>query len=215
MLFTERSLGIRPAAAVHVDCQALLRRGINPGMYLLDVGCGDGDMMRALRAEGIEATGVEPDGALVSRARASGLDVREGRAEALPFPDAAFDAIVCSVVVPYTDQRVAVREWYRVLRPGGIVNATYHGPGYGVHYLLAPPEGFRSVFYGARMLGNTAAYLVTGRRLPGFIGDTLCQSGGEMRRTYRQAGFELEVDRVVDRAVGVPRIVFHGLRKPG
>lgn len=215
MPLTERSLGIRPRLDVHLECQALLRRALAPGDRVLDVGCGDARLVRELRRDGIEATGLEIDRNLVARARLEGLDVREGRAEALPFADASFDAVVCSVVVPYTDQRLAVREWGRVVRPGGIINATYHGPGYGLHYLLVPPEGFRSRFYGARMLLNTACYIGTGRRLPGFVGDTLCQSEQEMRRSYRASGLVLDVDRVVDCALGVRRIVFHGLRKIG
>ena len=196
-----------------MECQALLRRGIQPGMRVLDVGCGDGTLIRELRDAGIHTIGLEIDPALVHLAVARGLDVREGRAEALPFSDATFDAVVCSVVVPYTDQRMAVSEWARVLRPAGIVNATYHGPGYGVHYLLAPPEGWRSRFYGARMLVNTAVYTVTGRRMSGFVGDTLCQTDGAMRRCSHASGLRVEISQVLDRALGVPRIIFHGLRK--
>jgi SAM-dependent methyltransferase len=207
------ALGIRPAIDVHVEAQALLWRGLEPGMRVLDVGCGDGTLLQELRGAGMDAVGVEIAPALVRSATARGLDVREGRAEALPLAAAAFDAVVCCVVVPYTDQRMAVREWARVLRPGGLVNATYHGIGYGVHYLLAPPEGFRSSVYGARMLVNTAVYGLSGRRLPGFVGDTLCQTDRAMRRCSRAAGLHVEVSQVVDRTLGIPRIIFHGLRK--
>lgn len=215
MTAREAALGIRPTIDVHRESQALLRRGLQPGMRVLDVGCGDGALIEELRSEGVDAVGVEIDPLLVRTALARGLDVRLGRAEALPFPDAHFDAVVCCVVVPYTDQRLAVREWARVLRPGGLVNATYHGPGYGVHYMLAPPEGFRSQFYGARMLLNTVVYTITARRIAGFIGDTLCQTDRAMRRCSRSNGLQVEVSQVLDRTLGVPRIIFHGLRKPG
>jgi SAM-dependent methyltransferase len=214
-MFTEQSLGIRPAADVHADCQRLLRRGVTAGMRVLDVGCGDGTLLRELcRDPGVEAVGIEIDPGLVAAACAAGLDVRLGRAEAVPIPDASVDVVLCSVVIPYTDQRVAVREWARVLRPGGIVNATYHGAGYGVHYLFAPPEGWRSRVYGGRMLLNTAVYAGTGRRLPGFFGDTLCQTQGAMLRASADAGLVVEQSQVVDRTLGISRILFHGLRKP-
>lgn len=191
----------------------MLRRGILPGMRVLDVGCGDGALVDALNGIGATAVGLEIDPALVAAAVRLGLDVVPGRAEALPFVDASFDAIVCCVVIPYTDQRLAVREWARVLRPGGLVNATYHGPGYGIHYLLAPPQGYKSRFYGARMLANTATYAVTGRRIPGFLGDTLCQTDTAMRGAAEACGLRVETSQVLDRTLGVSRIIFHGLRK--
>ncbi len=206
-------LGMRPQPDVHRDAQRLLRRGLKPGMRVLDVGCGDGPHLRELGQEGMETVGVEIDPALVAANRAAGLHVLQGTAEALPVDDASFDAIICSVVMPYTDQRRAVREWARVLKPGGTVNATYHGAGYGIHYFLVPPEGFRSRFYGARMLVNTALYVATGQRLPGFIGDTLCQTQGEMQRSYRSSGFVLTNTTVIDSALGIPRILFHALQK--
>ena len=213
-MFSEQLLGIRQPAAVHADCQRLLRRGIAAGMRVLDIGCGDGTLLRDLaQRPGVDALGIEIDPSLVAAACAAGLDVRLGRAESLPIPDASVDAVLCSVVVPYTDQQQAVREWARVLRPGGIVNATYHGAGYGVHYVLAPPEGWRSRVYGARMLLNTALYVPTGHRFPGFFGDTLCQTQGAMRRAAANAGLSLEFSQVVDRTLGIPRILFHGLRK--
>ncbi len=210
---TESALGIRSAIEVHKDSQRLLRRGLVPGMRVLDVGCGDGSLIQELRDAGMDAVGVEIDPLRVRECVARGLDVRLGRAEALPFRNESIDAVVCCVVVPYTDQRQAVREWSRVLRPGGSANATYHAPGYGVHYLLAPPEGFRSRFYGARMLVNTGIYAVTGRRIPGFLGDTLCQTDRAMRRCCHACGLQVDDSQVLDRALGVPRIIFHAMRK--
>jgi ubiquinone/menaquinone biosynthesis C-methylase UbiE len=60
---------------------------------LCDVGCGTGTLLTYARSLGIAATGVEPDAAKVADASALGLDTRAGTAEALPFPDAAFDLV--------------------------------------------------------------------------------------------------------------------------
>jgi SAM-dependent methyltransferase len=205
--------GMRSTAEVHQAAQRSLREALPPGGLVLDVGCGDGTLIRALAAEGFAVAGVEISADLVSRARAGGLDVRQGVAERLPFADASVDAIVCSVVMPYTDQRVTLREFARVVRPGGVINATYHGAGYGLQYLLSPPEGFPHRVYGARMLVNTAVYVLTGRRLPGPVGDTICQTRGDMRRSYHRAGLMLEEDATLDAAYGQPRIIYHRLRR--
>ena len=60
---------------------------------LCDVGCGAGTLLTYARSLGIAATGVEPDAAKVADASGQGLDIRAGTAEALPFPDAAFDLV--------------------------------------------------------------------------------------------------------------------------
>ena len=56
------------------------------------------------------------------RARTLGLDadLRAGNAEALEFGDATFDTVVCTIsLCNIPDDRAAIREMYRVLKPGG------------------------------------------------------------------------------------------------
>src|SRR5262245_2652852 len=67
----------------------------NPGSAL-DVGCGEGRFCRMLRARGIRVVGIDPTEALLARARMLDPDgdYRNGRAEALDFPDSSFDLVV-------------------------------------------------------------------------------------------------------------------------
>lgn len=197
-----------------VLCREFLVSDLPPDARVLDVGCGTGELMAALAGKGHSATGVEIDPALVDRCCRSGLDVVEGRAEQLPFADASIDAIVCSVVLPYTDERLAIAEWARVLRPGGVVNVTCHGIGYGLNYMLRGP-GFRRRLYGLRMLVNTATYAVLRRRLPGFLGDTLCQTPGQLRKYYGAHGLALVREDVFGKTLGMPQFLCHRLLKPG
>ncbi len=70
--------------------------------------------------------GVDPSASFVAaaRARLPGLDVREAKAEALPFADGSFDAVLAQLVVHFMDDPVAgLREMGRVARPGGTVAA--------------------------------------------------------------------------------------------
>jgi len=96
------------------------------GRHVLDVGCGDGALAWAVAAKGAEATGVDPDPAMLdaARSRAANVGVRprflEGRVERLPFPDASFDVVVSVTVLCFVqDAAGAVREMVRVLGPGG------------------------------------------------------------------------------------------------
>ena len=190
-----------------------LTSDVLPGQLMLDVGCGYGGLMTQLTELGGKVVGIEIDQNLVNHCRGLGLDVHEGRAEELPFQDDTFDRIVCSVVVPYTDERKAVTEWERLIKPGGRIFATYHGLGYGLNYALMGAN-FKKRVYGARMLANTYWYWVTGCRLPGFLGDTLCQGRSRLRSYYRALGLVLEQQLIAGTVAGLPLFICHRLAKP-
>ena len=93
---------------------------------ILDAGCGDGALVCAAAARGADATGLDPDPAMLAaaRMRAGGAHVQaefvEGRIEQIPFADASFDVVVAVTVLCFlTDASQAVCEMARVLRPGG------------------------------------------------------------------------------------------------
>src|SRR5947209_4749556 len=75
---------------------------------------------------GVRLTGIEFSPAMleIARGRANALgreiDLRVGDAQALEFPDASFDTVVCTLALcTIPDDRAAVAEVNRVLRPGG------------------------------------------------------------------------------------------------
>lgn len=183
-----------------------------PQARVLDVGCGRGRHLKALAARGFCITGVECDEQAVQSLAGDGFDVVVGRAEHLPFPNRSFDAIVCSVVVPYTDERRVIAEWGRVLRSGGQVRASYHGVGYALKQLLAGP-GYRTRLYGGRTIANGCIYRLTGRRLPGFWGDTLYQSPTRLASYYERAQLTLAAEYVRPGLGGLREIFFHHLHK--
>lgn len=84
--------GLRPDLAVIAD-------HIEPGTRVLDIGCGDGALMAALRDEKqVDARGLEIDAAQVEQCVARGLSVVQGDADRdlTEYPDGAFDYAIMS-----------------------------------------------------------------------------------------------------------------------
>ena len=77
---------------------AVIAASIAQGARVLDIGCGDGALMAALRADkGVDARGMELDAQLVQRCVARGLSVVQGDADRdlADYPDKAFDVATC------------------------------------------------------------------------------------------------------------------------
>jgi ubiquinone/menaquinone biosynthesis C-methylase UbiE len=86
---------------------------------VLEVGAGTGLNLPFYDPDA-EVVLTEPDAAMRARAERRGATVVDARAEALPFDDGAFDAVVCTLVLcTVEDPGAAVAELRRVLRPGG------------------------------------------------------------------------------------------------
>ena len=119
---------------------------------VLDVGCGDGQIARALAATGCAVTGIDPTrrNLEVARERAGGPEYVEGSATDLPFDDAHFDAVVACLVFEHIDDvDSAISEVSRVLRPGGRFAFFLNHPllqtpvsGWIDDHMLEPPEQY-------------------------------------------------------------------------
>ena len=96
---------------------------------VLEVGCGTGLLLQRIQKFARSAKGVDLSPGMLTLARERGLDVVEGSATALPFPDSSFD-VTCSfkVLAHVRDIERALAEMARVTRPGGYVIAEFYNP---------------------------------------------------------------------------------------
>jgi ubiquinone/menaquinone biosynthesis C-methylase UbiE len=100
---------------------------VGPGVRVLDVATGPGYVAAAAAQRGAAVVGVDFSAAMLAEARRHhpAIDFQAGDAEALPFPDATFAAVVMSFGLLHLgrpDQALA--EAHRVLRPGGRLGFT-------------------------------------------------------------------------------------------
>jgi SAM-dependent methyltransferase len=169
--------------------------GLQPGMRVLDVACGTGvlaqEAARAVGPEGhVVGVDLNPGMLAVARQKAPEGDWRQGPAEDLPLEGEDFDAVVSQFgLMFFRDRRGAVREMWRVLRPGGrmavaVWDALLNTPGYTAAVRLL-----------GRLFGSQTADLL---RAPYELGDpqalqSLWRSAGlptpEVRRVQGEARF--------------------------
>ncbi len=97
-------------------------------LKVLDVGCGGGLVSEKFAEAGAQVTGIDLSGSSLEAARQHALNngltinYQQVSASNLPFPDAAFDVVVCCDFVEHISDNLDIfmAEMARVLRPGGI-----------------------------------------------------------------------------------------------
>jgi demethylmenaquinone methyltransferase / 2-methoxy-6-polyprenyl-1,4-benzoquinol methylase len=102
------------------------RADAGPRDTVLDVATGTGAVARELVAQkGCTVVALDQSPEMLAEARKRvprGVTLVEGRAEELPFPAGAFDAVTFTYLLRYVDDPAAtLRELARVVRPGGVV----------------------------------------------------------------------------------------------
>lgn len=100
---------------------------VGPEKHVLEVCCGPGYGSAAALTRGTRAVSVDFSSAMVNyaRSRVPGARFDEGDAQALPYEDASFDAVVCPFgLLHLPDPEKGVAEAHRVLKPGGFHGST-------------------------------------------------------------------------------------------
>lgn len=169
------------------------------GRKFLEVGSGNGQWLIALADMGAGGVcGVEPNkkvfeygnSKISEYGKSNEITVKKASAEKLPFRDSSFDCVLCMGVFMFTNQKLALEEFKRVIVSGGQLMITVNGLGY---FLMKLKDGIvfrqlREIRYG---LGGFVCTLIKwnfGVHLRGAS----AVSVNEMKHFLSQHGFKLE-----------------------
>ncbi len=149
---------------------------VGPGKRVLEVGCGNGWVLREIArrvGESGRAVGLDPSDELLAIAREQAsqeglqIEVRQGDARNLPFGDGEFDVVLVPLVLLHVpDAERVLPELIRVVRPGGQVGILERD---NESFLVAHPD--RALTRRIVQVGTdeTAVNAWVGRRLPGLL----------------------------------------------
>ena len=148
---------------------------------IADIGCGTGILAARIAAELHPETvyGVDMSDGMLEQAKARSGAVRwmKGPAERLPFDDDSLDAVVSTSAFHWFDQPAAMRDFYRVLAPGGMVAVATITP--------PPPKLLKALSQPSSGVAHSP-------------------SPEELRRLFTDAGFTITSQRRVDRPFWTP-----------
>lgn len=132
---------------------------------VLDLGAGTGKLTVALVSRGLDVVAIDPSAPMLAELRRAcpGAEALEGRAEALPLPDASVEAVVVAQAWHWFDPAAAAAEITRVLRPGGALGLVWNTRDKAVDWI----PRFEHIVD----CGDTPAYDGTPEVPPPFVAD--------------------------------------------
>ena len=160
-----------------IDAGRQVPEGVNPewiaGTRLLDVGCSFGRHLATFSRLGARAVGIELELPYLQLSRPFALRehiarpiVAQATAAGLPFRDRSFDVVFCRLVLNYVPVRAVLREFARVLVPGGRLILAFGTFQEGVEFIRSAKwrGNLRTVGWRTFGLLNTVLLQLTGHQ---------------------------------------------------
>ncbi len=165
---------------------------------VLDAGCGFGQWAIALSKINkiVYALDISQERLLVAEEisdhmRIKNAHYQKGEIEALPYKTNSFDGIFCYSAIYLTDYRKSIREFSRILKPGGRLYLCTNGFGWCLYNLLKKHNqstDFNPRIYAFRTFISSAIYFLTGFHAKGT---SLIMSPNHTAHILRENGFRI------------------------
>lgn len=181
------TLGYSPSASERVTRRTAAQDAsfflphLSAGMRLLDCGCGPGTITIGLagivspgEVNGIdmEVSQIEQAKDRAAREAVANVQFDVGNLYEIPFPDAAFDAVMSHAVLNYLgDPGKALQEMWRVLKPGGVAGLRVSDDGGDISEPATDPVVERSAALRQMMVRHNGGNPFAGRTLRGLLFD--------------------------------------------
>ncbi|MFQ3574552.1 MAG: class I SAM-dependent methyltransferase [Thermodesulfovibrionales bacterium] len=115
-------LWLMPLKRVSTDFWFKALGGMDKKGRLLDIGCGNGSLIRLMNEWGWQAEGIEPDHHAFKIASSMGLKVVNGDFLESNFDDESYDAVISNHVLEHVYDPVGfLKKCYRIVKPNGII----------------------------------------------------------------------------------------------
>jgi len=152
--------------------------GFSEHAHVLDAGCGYGqwslslcEMNALVSSCDISPLRIDFLSDLAKNLGVANLDLKVSGIDALPYPDACFDAVFCYGVIYLTPWRKSLAELARVLKPGGKLYVNANGPGWYMflwHEELNKADDYDPKAIAAQTFADTLRYDREGVHEPGM-----------------------------------------------
>jgi len=163
---------------------------------ILDAGCGFGQWTRILSELNENIYAMDSEYYRINIAKKilkinnrENISFHVGSIENLPFADDTFDAIISYSVIYWTDFKKSLKEFYRVLKPNGVVYFVANETGWYIYNLItghSSTSDYNARTYAIKTFFSTLKYFITGKKSKG---SSLIMSRRSLSKFMKSIGF--------------------------